>query len=510
MLLLLVSGVAWGAPKRYALIIGNNAAPASNPSGLAQLSYADDDAARYHGFFEQFADEVRVLTVLDASTERRFSSLATKVRAPTLGELDRAIAQLAQEVEADRSRGDESVFYFVFSGHGARNEKGEFFLSLLDAELDRARLFERVLTRMPATWVHLLVDACHAEAAVGLRGAGELDVQTTPLTEKELESLVVEPTLGRFPHVGAVVATGADEQAHEWSRIQSGVFTHVLLSGLSGAADANADGAVEYSELAAFVSAAQAEVPDARAVPKVLAVPPRANAHLPLASTSWMRRSVLLEGTAQLGRFFIEALNGTRWVEAHLQPGMQARIALPPGEMFLVVGEQEAAIRAESGARVRADRLQLSARRSTARGALDSSLREGLFAATYGPSYYRGFVDSRGLPRAVFLEETAGAVEVGSGWRKPASLSAFGLAALGAGGAATFGLLAAGAYRDAETAELQRPAHEARERYLGLGRAAVISGISAGVFTAAGWVLWPSAPANVWIAPDGVSVVGTW
>ena len=53
-----------------------------------------------------------------------------------------------------------------------------------------------------------------------------------------------------------ILATTLGQQAHEWSAIESGVFTHELLSGLLGAADVNADQRIEYTELQAFIAAA--------------------------------------------------------------------------------------------------------------------------------------------------------------------------------------------------------------------------------------------------------------
>jgi hypothetical protein len=48
----------------------------------------------------------------------------------------------------------------------------------------------------------------------------------------------------RLAHVGTFVSTSADAQVYEWSRIESGVFSHSVRSGLSGAADLDGDGRI--------------------------------------------------------------------------------------------------------------------------------------------------------------------------------------------------------------------------------------------------------------------------
>ncbi len=94
-------------------------------------------------------------------------------------------------------------------------------------------------------------------------------------SKEEVEQVMADTTLGRFHNVGAIVAAATNGQTHEWDQYHQGVFTHELLSGLRGAADVNEDSAIEYSELGAYLSAANREVPDLRARLKVITSPPR-------------------------------------------------------------------------------------------------------------------------------------------------------------------------------------------------------------------------------------------
>src|SRR5882672_12570123 len=73
----------------------------------------------------------------------------------------------------------------------------------------------------------------------------------------------------RLPNVGVFLSTSAEGESFEWSEIQSGVFSHVVRSGLLGAADADGDGIVSYLELAAFVATATADVANPNMRPHV-------------------------------------------------------------------------------------------------------------------------------------------------------------------------------------------------------------------------------------------------
>src|SRR5436190_1181687 len=60
----------------------------------------------------------------------------------------------------------------------------------------------------------------------------------------------------RAGRVGYVLSSSVSGESHEWSGFESGVFSHEVRSGLYGAADADGDGRITYSEIAAFVARA--------------------------------------------------------------------------------------------------------------------------------------------------------------------------------------------------------------------------------------------------------------
>jgi hypothetical protein len=228
----------------YSIVIGNNAPLGSDDDAQVTrpLRYADDDAVRYHQLLSRLAGEAHLLTVMDADTQGRHPGAAAAARAPTLANVLGIVRAIGPKMAADRSRGDEPVFYLVYSGHGTRSADSTPYLALLDAGLTETVLYDQVLATLPAAYVHLIIDACNAAAVLGVRGFDrELDARSQPLAPSEL----ADATWQRHPAVGAIVATTADEETHEWSRFESGVFTHEVLSGLAGAADVNGDGAVE-------------------------------------------------------------------------------------------------------------------------------------------------------------------------------------------------------------------------------------------------------------------------
>ncbi|MEL7371958.1 MAG: caspase family protein, partial [Myxococcota bacterium] len=250
-------------PRVYVLAIGNNASPIDEPS-LAPLQYADDDAVRFYERFEGFAATRYLLTVFDPQTERRLAQISApsgaRVSPPTVRNLSNAIDALQHKLQADRTQNIESVVYIYYSGHGSTGQDGEPYLALIDGTITQDQLFNGMIDRLDADRIHVLIDACNAGAVVGLRGPFD-EATEARRSPQPLVQLAGRAKLDRRPHVGIIVAATAGQAAHEWSRLESGIFTHQVLSALAGGGDVNADGRVEYSELHAFVGAANSGLP---------------------------------------------------------------------------------------------------------------------------------------------------------------------------------------------------------------------------------------------------------
>ena len=393
------TAAAEGKHVAYAIVIGNNTPPSTGTrESLQPLRYADDDAVRYFQLFSRFADS-HLLTVLDTQTQRRYPGMAAHSLPPTLDNLNHIVDELAAKMRADRQRGDLPDLYFAFSGHGARDDRGEPFLAMLDGALTQKTLYDGVLGRMPTEYTHLIVDACHAGGVVGVRGGGffehELETRRAPVTAAEVDPILQATPLARYPNIGVILATTIDQEAHEWSAIESGVFTHELLSGLLGAADVNGDLVVEYSEAQAFVAAANRDIKDPRAIPHVIARPPAANQHAALVTLPQLAGTRLVRGDAStLGHFYIELDDGQRYLDAHADGKTPIAVAVPDATAAFLRTDAGEATLPLHGAITLATLVLDTARNVASRGSIDTAYRSALFASSYGRAYYQGFVDS--------------------------------------------------------------------------------------------------------------------
>jgi hypothetical protein len=241
----------------FAVVIGNNR---SLGSRRPDLHYADDDAAKYFAILRTVApDNVSLLADFDEDTARLFPDARAHAVPPTRAELLRVGRELAARVQAAASAGSETDVYFVFAGHGDVDE-GTGFIELADARFTSIDL-EQWLRAIPFSRGHVILDSCNSFFVLGERKPGGHYYATSEDAARSLAS--------RLPNVGVFLSTSAEGESFEWSEIQSGVFSHVVRSGLLGAADANGDGAVSYLELAAFVATATRDVKNPNMRPHV-------------------------------------------------------------------------------------------------------------------------------------------------------------------------------------------------------------------------------------------------
>jgi hypothetical protein len=448
--------------RRYVIAIGNNAPPAdATQEPLRALKYADDDAAAMVQLAQSFARAATLLTVLDAESQRRFPAAAAVARPPTLAELRRVLAEHRQRFEADRRAGHEPVLLFFFSGHGYRDRLRGPALALLDGPLTRELLYNEVLAPLGARFVHLFIDACHAEAMVRPKD-GSAEIVDVP--EAARQRWLDRETLARFPNVGAILATAAGDQAHEWNVLQNGVFTHLLLSGLRGAADVNGDRRIEYSELHAFLSAADRDLVDPRAKLRVQVRVPPLNERVALVDlraakgVGWAKEPPI--GT----RFHVESASGERLVTANAEAGFGMAFALPAGvPLFLRTPSAEAIFEVHEGGAVSLRALPRAPASIAPRGSIAAALDRGLFVTAYGPSYYRGFVDRAGGVSVEFASLARGE-PISAPSPTPARAAWIASGALAAASAIT-GALALKARSDWQGTSLERAAADARSRY---------------------------------------------
>lgn len=230
----------------YAVVVGHNGGlgRTSTSPGLPTLRFADDDALRMARWFEALsvAGGVTVLTTPDAQTTSTLEAAGLSMpvhAAPTRTGLSRALAELKTKL-AKRTR--PATVFFFYAGHGLTGRL------LLEPEAgDEASItgkeLKLALMDLGADHVELFIDACRSQSLFTERGGPDLS--------QEIASLEARAASTSF---GVLTAAQSDKPAGEASDLMGGFFSHVLASGLAGAADADGDDVVRFGELAAFVA----------------------------------------------------------------------------------------------------------------------------------------------------------------------------------------------------------------------------------------------------------------
>lgn len=202
----LLTGSAEAAQVRHAVVVGANL----GGGVLEPLRYAERDA-------EQVGELLVELGDFD-------DSLVTVLYAPTPDDLRAALAEHAAVAE----QYEDDLFLFYYSGHadaqGLRLDADRYFYETLQHDV-----------RAIDSEIRLgILDACRSGAITRLKGAS---VGSTIFTED-----------GAAEGEAWLTASSADELAQESDALRGGFFTHYLMSGMRGAADAN-DGVVDLEEL---------------------------------------------------------------------------------------------------------------------------------------------------------------------------------------------------------------------------------------------------------------------
>lgn len=173
-------------------------------------------------------------------TAARLLTDATAPRLPTRANILAELSSVAQAAEA----GDLLLFYF--SGHGVAFE-GESYLLPRDARLAALRHtavamrdVREIVEASPARAKVLLLDACHAGAAIGKAG---------PAMTPEFIQRVFTEAEG----MAVLASCKQGQQSWEWRREGRSVFTHYLLEALRGAADFDGKGFVTVSDASRYV-----------------------------------------------------------------------------------------------------------------------------------------------------------------------------------------------------------------------------------------------------------------
>ena len=311
-------------PEVYALVVGYNGATA----GLPTLRYADDDAVRLAMFFRGISDAAHVvlLTRLDDDTRERLQRAGLELpasKAPTRDNLFAALKELADAMRARTSSERETAFYFVYAGHGL---KGRFLLEPTsggEAGLT-GRELRAAVGELPADRAALFLDACRSQSLFVERGEESGPDLSAQVEELERRTAAVK--------IGVLTAATSDKPAGEASDLKAGYFSHVLASGLAGAADADGDERVTFGELAAFVAFNTQRLTGQRP----WFDPPGGDLHATAMDLRGSGTRLVLPA-AGVGRFLIGSRVGSPvFAEVNKGSGRPLALALPPGSYRVV------------------------------------------------------------------------------------------------------------------------------------------------------------------------------
>jgi hypothetical protein len=458
------------------LVVGVNK---SVDAGVAPLRFADDDAARYYDLFTMLGSEALLLARLDENTSRLHPRAAALARSPRLAELDRAVAFAVGRAAAAKKRGEPVTLYFVYAGHGNVKD-GAGYVSLEDARLTGREIEQRVLDKIRPDRAHFIVDACSSFFLAYSRGPGG--------KRRPIQGFSSLGALGTRAEVGVLLSTSSARESHEWERVQAGVFSHEVRSGLYGAADVDHDGRVSYREIAAFVERANAGIANQRFRPEVYARAPSGNETL-VELAQGLKRRIEVDGAAA-AHYVLEDQDGVYLAEFHNAPNERVMLVRPlaSGRLYLAraVDGREFVIEPELEI-ASTEALALVEPRQQARGAAHEAFQK-TFQLPFGKTTVQSF-RFRPLPPE---DEADAGVEEGSSTR---TIAGYGLLGLGVAGGAVGGWAL---FSAANADELPPTASQAQasDRNDEIRSKNVVGGVALGVgaaATAAGitLLLWP-------------------
>ncbi len=405
--------MAQARTRTYVVVIAQNR---SLDPGVKPLQYADDDGVKNWELLSLYADKASLFVVLDDETARLHPDGARHAEVPEhaaiLDRLDTYNKLMAEDVQ----RGDEPELFFVYAGHGDVDASGQGYINLHDARLTRADLYRDVIAPSKAKFVHVIIDACKSYFMVNSRGGKKwLDDRVDPAHDRsdaQVKAFLEEEQLERYPRAGVIVATSGDQETHEWSRYRGGILSHELRSALSGAADVNGDGRIEYSELRAFLAAANARVKNPEARVDVFSRPPALDRHRALvdlrAAQGDGRMTRFLHFAPELsGRFNIEDDRGVRYADLNKEAGATFDVLVSGKRGYyvrrsasirgdLVDESEEIEVRTPGRRRVEIAEMSWHPRAIASRGSLDQTFRQDLYKVPFGRGFYDGFVATSG------------------------------------------------------------------------------------------------------------------
>ncbi|MBK7406909.1 MAG: caspase family protein [Saprospirales bacterium] len=208
--------------KVWAVVVGVSAY-----NHMPTLRYTDDDAYRMYAFLKSPEggalpdDQIRILIDEDATKDE---------------------IKMAMENTFSKA-GKNDLVLLYFSGHGL---KGAFLPIDFDGYNNKLEHDEinAILANSPAKYKLLIADACHSGSLLAMKGGevkGIMENYYSTLAQAE-------------PGTALIMSSKSEETSLESSGLRQGVFSHFLIRGLKGEADADRNRVVSVQELFDYVT----------------------------------------------------------------------------------------------------------------------------------------------------------------------------------------------------------------------------------------------------------------
>jgi len=209
----LQAGLSWAKTQRLALVVGNNIGLGNDEP----LRYAEKEASAFATTLLEIGG-VRPHDVYQLLGKRAEDVWRT------LDEISRRAGEI--------NRQDAVFFIFYYSGHGSGDS-----LHLAGSRILHRQLRERLRGIKTRTSV-AFVDACHSGALVRQKG-----IRRRPMFQIQVDQ-------GEVAQGRVFITSSAElEASAESADVHGSYFSHYLISGLRGDADANKDGSVDLGEV---------------------------------------------------------------------------------------------------------------------------------------------------------------------------------------------------------------------------------------------------------------------
>ena len=207
--------------KVWAVIVG-----ISSYNHMQALKYTDDDAYRMYAFLKSpeggalTDNQIAILIDEDATKEKILRAMrATFAKA-----------------------GENDLVFMYFSGHGLRGSFLPIDFDGYQNKLEHEEINE-VLHNSPAKYKLVIADACHSGSLLAMKSG-----ETRNVLEDYYRSLAQAE-----PGTALIMSSKSDETSLESSGLRQGVFSHFLIRGLKGEADADNNKIITIQELFNFV-----------------------------------------------------------------------------------------------------------------------------------------------------------------------------------------------------------------------------------------------------------------